>query len=207
MVLNVCYPTFANQATPRRFGPLFNPCNLPEKIEDSIEEASNCLNDDYQDAHECVAEVGENAGLKYLGAGVHRAGFAFNGCIIKVALNDEGVKANEGEYEAWRQIGTHYKNIFAPVHGHDKDFLWITQPRLVPLRKLRADRAQMLRDRMRAKMEKRGLDCGFDVEAHNIAVKSGGSDPVLFDYGFGTKCTLKTPSGTKNVEVRGAEHV
>lgn len=155
-----------------------------------------------------MQEQAGQAGLKYLGAGIHRAGFAFDGCVVKIAINSDGLEANRAEYEAWQQVGRRFKNIFAPVHDHDKEFLWITQPRLVPIGDLphdRQNRRQALETRLKNKMKARGLDCGFDVRQHNIGIKAGGNDPFLYDFGFGLSCKFKTSEGIKTVEVKGAE--
>ena len=143
------------------------------------------------------------AKMKELGAGVHRAGFAYGGCVLKIALNNEGILANRGEHEAWEQVGRHYRNVFAPVHDHDKKFLWITQPRLEPIGEFKDERRQRLRARLETKMEKRGIFCA-DTHGGNIGVKKGGNDPYLFDFGFGLSCRIRTPSGERMVTIKGA---
>lgn len=170
-----------------------------------MEEANQCLAaGGYEEAHECVKDAAKEAGLKYLGAGIHRAGFAFDTCVVKIALSGEGLKANQGEYEAWRQVGTHFKNIFAPVHDHEEEFLWITQPRLKPVSG--RPQASNYETRLVNKMRKRGLDCGFDVRPHNIGTRAGGNEPFVYDYGFGLSCQLRTSEGVKTVKIKGAEY-
>ena len=200
---NVCYPMIANQATPSKFGPLWPPCKLRSDLRDELEEADRCLGaGGYEEAHECAKEIAEEAGLKYLGAGIHRAGFTFGSCVVKLALSSDGVDANKAEHEAWQKIGRNYTNIFAPVHDYASDYLWITQPRLVPISGFK--NAYKYEDQFIQKTRSRGIDCGWDARPHNLGLKKGGRDAFLYDYGMGITCTVRTPSGTKKVEVRGA---
>lgn len=139
VLVNVCQTVLAEQATPKEFGPLFTSCKVTnDKTREAFDEMANCIAGAEEGFLPCLDDARKTSGVKLsrLGAGIHRVGVKFGGCVAKFALNDAGYQANQGEYEAWNQIGRHYKNVFAPVHDHSSDFSWITQPLLVPVTSL-----------------------------------------------------------------------
>lgn len=126
-------------------------------------------------------------GAEFVGAGISRSAYSFDGCIVKVPHTNDGLIDNKTEAETYKALPDAVKDHFAPVEDVDPDGRWVIMPFVERATKRGRD---ILAEALRQDIEKKGVRC-TDIRGENVGRLEG--RPVVFDYGFGVKCEIRKP--------------
>ena len=166
------------------------PCKLPDNIKQAVGVVKGCLINakNINSCNEIMDKEMRKAGAEFVGWGLDRRVYGFNGCVIKVARTTMNRPANIVEKKIYDEADPSIKEFFAPVEDADEEDFWITMPRAVVNELHSSDREVMARE-LRQELDKRGWGC-VDLKWNNVGLLD--EKPKITNYGMGlNRCFIR----------------